>query len=178
MKQIAEKRIVFSLFILLISVASFAVSSCIPSYKLSGTSIDYTKIKSISIKDFGNLAPTVYPPLATRFSEELRDQFQKRTRLTQNKDRGDLELEGEIVGYDLTAEAIQENAYAAKTRLTMRVKVRYVNNKEEKKSFEKEFTAYASFDSGLMFNDVQDALVDDISKDIINQIFNATVEDW
>ncbi|MDO4789963.1 MAG: hypothetical protein Q3998_03245, partial [Porphyromonas sp.] len=62
--------------------------------------------------------------------------------------------------------------------LTMRVKVRYVNNKEEKKSFEREFTAYASFDSGLMFNDVQDALVDDISKDIINQIFNATVEDW
>ncbi|MDO4789962.1 MAG: LptE family protein, partial [Porphyromonas sp.] len=102
-----------SIYALLLPLIAFAVVGCVPSYKLSGTSIDYTKIKSIAIKDFGNLAPTVYPPLATRFSEELRDQFQKRTRLTQSKDRGDLELEGEIVGYDLTAEAVQDNAYAA-----------------------------------------------------------------
>lgn len=29
-----------------------------------------------------------------------------------------------------------------------------------------------------MFNNVQDQLIEDLTKDIINQIFNATVENW
>lgn len=155
-----------------------ALSSCSIKYRLNGTSIDYTRIKTVNIADFQNLAPSVYPPLAQKFTEDLRNRFQTQTRLSQTKNRADLNIEGEIVGYDLTAEAVQENAYASSTKLTVRIKVRYTNVVDEDQSFEREFSAFESFSSSLMFNDVQDALVESITKDIINQIFNATVENW
>lgn len=151
---------------------------CKVSYSLNGASIDYTKVKTIHISDFQNLAPIVYPPLAQKLSEDLKDRFQKQTRLSQTNQIGDLNIEGEIVGYDLSAEAVQADAYAAKTKLTMRVNIRYTNTVNEDESFEREFTSFTVFDSSQMFNEVQDQLIEDLTKDIINQIFNATVENW
>lgn len=164
--------------ILLIAAILMGLNSCKVSYKFNGASIDYTRIKTINISDFQNLAPIVYPPLAQKFSEDLKHRFQTRTRLIQTSNEGDLNIEGEIVGYDLTAEAVQEDAYAASTKLTMKVKVRFTNRVDEKESFEREFSSFQSFSSDLMFTDVQDKLCADLTEDIINQIFNATVENW
>ena len=167
-----KKSILMSLLLTLL------LSGCSIKYTLNGASIDYTKIKTVSIADFQNLAPTVYPPLAQRFTEDLKDRFQRQTRLRDIPTNGDLSIEGEIVGYDLSAEAVQENAFAAKTRLTLRINVRFTNKVNEEESFEREFTSFGTFDSSQMFVDVQDQLCQELTKDIINQIFNATVENW
>lgn len=167
-----KKSILTSILLLLL------LSDCSVKYSLNGASIDYTKIKTVSIADFQNLAPTVYPPLAQRFTEDLKDRFQRQTRLRDIPTNGDLSIEGEIVGYDLSAEAVQENAFAAKTRLTLRINVRFTNKVNEEESFEREFTSFGTFDSSQMFVDVQDQLCQELTKDIINQIFNATVENW
>ena len=167
-----KKSILISLLLTLL------LAGCSIKYSLNGASIDYTKIKTVSIADFQNLAPTVYPPLAQRFTEDLKDRFQRQTRLRDIPTNGDLSIEGEIVGYDLSAEAVQENAFAAKTRLTLRINVRFTNKMNEEESFEREFTSFGTFDSSQMFVDVQDQLCQELTKDIINQIFNATVENW
>ncbi|WP_018107835.1 LptE family protein [Porphyromonas bennonis] len=167
-----KKSILISLLLTLL------LAGCSIKYSLNGASIDYTKIKTVSIADFQNLAPTVYPPLAQRFTEDLKDRFQRQTRLRDIPTNGDLSIEGEIVGYDLSAEAVQENAFAAKTRLTLRINVRFTNKVNEEESFEREFTSFGTFDSSQMFVDVQDQLCQELTKDIINQIFNATVENW
>lgn len=165
-------------FILISLLLTLLLAGCSIKYSLNGASIDYTKIKTVSIADFQNLAPTVYPPLAQRFTEDLKDRFQRQTRLRDIPTNGDLSIEGEIVGYDLSAEAVQENAFAAKTRLTLRINVRFTNKVNEEESFEREFTSFGTFDSSQMFVDVQDQLCQELTKDIINQIFNATVENW
>ncbi len=165
-------------YILCFGCLTAILSGCKVSYSLNGASIDYSRIKTIHIADFQNLAPNVYPPLAQKLSEDLKDRFQRQTRLVQTAQVGDLNIEGEIVGYDLTAEAVQADAYAAKTKLTMRVNIRYNNTIDEDESFEREFTSFATFDSSQMFTDVQDQLVEDLTKDLINQIFNATAENW
>lgn len=167
-----KKSILISILLMLL------LAGCSVKYSLNGASIDYTKIKTVSITDFQNLAPTVYPPLAQRFTEDLKDRFQRQTRLRDMPTNGDLSIEGEIVGYDLSAEAVQENAFAAKTRLTLRINVRFTNKVNEEENFEREFTSFGTFDSSQMFVDVQDQLCEELSKDIINQIFNATVENW
>lgn len=167
-----KKSILISLLLMLL------LAGCSIKYSLNGASIDYTKIKTVSITDFQNLAPTVYPPLAQRFTEDLKDRFQRQTRLRDIPTNGDLSIEGEIVGYDLSAEAVQENAFAAKTRLTLRINVRFTNKVNEEENFEREFTSFGTFDSSQMFVDVQDQLCEELTKDIINQIFNATVENW
>lgn len=167
-----KKSILISILLMLL------LAGCSVKYSLNGASIDYTKIKSVSITDFQNLAPTVYPPLAQRFTEDLKDRFQRQTRLRDIPTNGDLSIEGEIVGYDLSAEAVQENAFAAKTRLTLRINVRFTNKVNEEENFEREFTSFGTFDSSQMFVNVQDQLCEELTKDIINQIFNATVENW
>lgn len=168
----------YTLYTIWTIALALMMNGCSVSYSLNGASIDYTRIKTINITDFQNIAPIVYPPLAQKLSEDLRDRFQKQTRLTQTTRIGDINIEGEIVGYDLAAEAVQADAYAARTKLTMRVNVRYTNTVDDKESFEREFTSFVSFDSSQMFTNVQDQLVEDLTKDIINQIFNATVENW
>lgn len=167
-----KKSILISILLMLL------LAGCSVKYSLNGASIDYTKIKTVSITDFQNLAPTVYPPLAQRFTEDLMDRFQRQTRLRDIPTNGDLSIEGEIVGYDLSAEAVQENAFAAKTRLTLRINVRFTNKVNEEENFEREFTSFGTFDSSQMFVNVQDQLCEELTKDIINQIFNATVENW
>ena len=71
------------------------VTACSISYKFNGASIDYTKVKTITVKDFPNQAPLVYPPLSQEFTEALKDIYIRQTRLQMVNNNGDLELEGE-----------------------------------------------------------------------------------
>jgi hypothetical protein len=154
------------------------VTSCSISYKFNGSNIDYTKIKTISISDFPNNAELVYPPLSQEFSEALRDAYSKQTRLQAIKKGGDLHLEGEIVGYQLTPMAISADSYASKTKITLTLKVRFTNNKNPEDDFDKSYTAFQSFDSTLMLNDVQDQLIKQMISDIVDNIYNDTVAKW
>lgn len=156
----------------------FLACSCTISYKLNGASIDYTKTKTFTIKDFPNQAPLVYPPLAQKFTEELKDIYVRQTRLHSVNNNGDLELEGEITGYDLTPLAVKENAYASQTKLTMTVRVRFSNRVNPTKDFEQSFSANRDFDATQMLQDVQESLSKQMIQEIVDQIFNATVADW
>lgn len=157
----------------------FIVVSCRISYKFNGASIDYSKIKTIDIRDFQNQALSVYPALAQVFNEHLKDYFTRNTklRLVSNQP-ADLELEGEIVRYDLTPMAVKEDAYASETRLTMAVRIRFINNVNPQEDREETFSAYRDFSSNLMLTEVQDDLIDQLKKDIVDQIFNATLSNW
>ncbi len=156
----------------------FFVTACTISYKFNGASIDYTKVKTITIKDFPNQAAMVYPPLAQEFTEGLKDVYVRQTRLSLVSNNGDLELEGEIIGYDLTAVAVQEDALSSRTKLTITVKVRYTNRTNMDEDFEQSFSAYREFDSNEMLQDVQDELCEEIIEELTDQIYNATVANW
>lgn len=154
------------------------LAGCSISYKFNGASIDYTKIKTITIKEFPNQAPLVYPPLSQMFSEALNDIFTTQTRLSFVPNNGDIELEGEIVGYDLTPQNVQADAYAAVTRLTVKVRVRYTNRNNPDQDFEQTFSAYRDFDSSKSLDLVQDELLREIDKELCELIYNATVGNW
>lgn len=163
---------------LLLAVLIFTFSSCTISYKFNGASIDYTKTRSISIADFPNTAELVHPPLSQEFSEKLRDVYTKQTRLQVLKKGGDMHLEGEITGYALTPMAISADTYASETKLTITIKVRFTNNKNPTEDFEKTYSAYQTFDSNLMLNDVQDELLKTMIDEITDNIYNDTVARW
>ena len=164
--------------IVLFCLIGILVTACSISYKFNGASIDYTKIKTITIKDFPNQAPLVYPPLSQRFTEALKDIYTRQTRLQLVNNNGDLDLEGEITGYDLTPMAVREDAYASQTKLTITVRVRYSNRVNPEKDFEQSFSAYREFDANQMLQQVQDELTKVITDELVDQIYNATVADW
>lgn len=153
-------------------------TACSISYKFNGASIDYTKVKTITIKDFPNQAPLVYPPLSQLFTETLKDMYIRQTRLQLVPNNGDLELEGEITGYELTPTAVKEDAYASQTKLTITVRVRYANRVNPEEDFEQTFSAYREFDSNQMLQAVQEALSTEIVEELADQIYNATVANW
>lgn len=164
--------------IYLFLVLSVIMAGCTISYKFNGASIDYTKVKTISIKDFPNQAPLVYPPLSQQFTEGVKDIYVRQTRLSLVRDNGDLQLEGEITGYDLTPMAVKEDAYSSKTKLTITVKVRYTNRTNADEDFEQSFSVYREFDSNVMLQDVQDQLCSEIIEELADQIYNSTVANW
>ena len=162
------------LLLLLLTLAS----SCTISYKLNGASIGYTTTKTISFEAFPIKAPLVYAPLAVNFNDELTGKFASQTRLEQVRQDGDLQISGAITGYSLSPQAVKADAYAAQTRLTIKVKVKFVNKKNPSEDFEQEFSAYRDFDATRLLTDVQDELCNEMIKELVEQIFNATVANW
>ena len=153
-------------------------TACSISYKFNGASIDYTKVKTITIRDFTNQAPYVNPTLAPQFTEDLKDIYIRQTRLQLVPSNGDLELEGEITGYDFAPMAVKEDAIASQTRLTITVRVRYSNRVNPDEDFEQSFSAYREFDSNLRPQQVEGTLCEEIIEEIVDQIYNATVANW
>lgn len=165
-------------FFISLLFAGWIVSSCSISYSFSGSSIDYTKVSSISIKDFPNMAPLIYAPLSQKFTEALKDKYTRQTKLQVLRDGGDLDLEGEITSYTLTPQAVKEDAYASQTRLTITVRVRYTNRTNQEEDFEQTFSAYQEFSNDNTIDMVQDQLCELIISEIVDQIYNGTVANW
>lgn len=154
------------------------LSGCSVAYRFNGGTIDYTQIRSITIADVNNRASIVYPSFAPMFTERLKDRYISRTRLEQTARDGDLMLECTITGYDISTMAVGQDNYATKTAFTVTMQVKYTNHVNPKESFDRSFKAMRDFDRDQTFANVQDQLLDEITDDLIKQIFDATVENW
>lgn len=159
-------------------VAAVALAACRISIKMNGSALDYTVYKTVHVSEFPIRAALVYAPLQPMFENQLLDYIAKNTRLQTTDGAGDLELEGEITGYNLTPQAVTENAYASMTRLTISVRIKYIDNKGDNKDVDQTFSAFRDFDSSQMLTDVQDQLCEEICKELVELIFNATLGDW
>lgn len=153
----------------------FFVSCGIYSFQQSYLSPD---VKTVSIEYFPNMAMLVEPTLSNTFTEALKDMFTRQTRLQQIEADGHLQFSGEIRGYDITPTAITSNEVAAQNRLTIRVKVKYVNQMNEKQNFDKEFSAYSDFPGSASIEQYQAQLIEEIVKNLVENIFNASVGNW
>lgn len=159
--------------------AAWLLTSCSIKYSFSGSAIDYTRVSSISIRDFPNMAPLVYAPLSQQFTDDLRDKYARQTKLQVLRDGGDLDLEGEITGYNFTSMAVKDGEYASQTRLTVTVRVRYTNNTNPDDGFEnKSYSAYYEFGNESTIDQMQETACESIIEEIIDQIFNETVANW
>lgn len=160
---------------------AFSIGACLTltsCYTLSGSSIHPTW-ETINIAVFPNYAPYQNPNLSPEFTNKLQDIFNNRTKLSlTNSDDSDLYIDGEITGYQQTSVAIQANEIAGKNRLTITVRVRYENRKDETKSFDKSFSAYEDFESNQTLQQAESALLESIIDQLTQQIFNAVAMDW
>lgn len=146
-------------------------------YSFSGTSIQ-PDVYTVTINYFEYKALRVNPSLSNDITEALKDQFQRLTRLEQVDMDGDLEISGEITGYDVRATAVTADEVAAQNRLTVTVKIYFTNRKYPEDDFEKSFSAYADYDSMQSLDAVESGLCEDIIETLIEDIFNATVANW
>ena len=157
--------------------SAFLVQSC-GIYSFTGTSIQ-PDVKSVTINYFEYTAPKVNPSLSNMMTEGLQDKFTRLTKLEQVDMDGDLEIVGTVPGYDVKATAISAQEQAPQNRLTVNVKVSFINRKYPEDDFEdKGFSAYADFDASQSLDAVEAGLCEEIVEKICDDIFNATVAKW
>ena len=161
----------------LLAIVLAAFLSACGFYSFTGASIS-TDVKTVSVQYFPNHAATIEPTLSQVFTERLKDYFLEQTNLSLETEFGDLNFSGEIVKYEVKPIAIQANERAAQNRLTIAVKVKFENTKDDSKDFEQKFFRYADYDSGQSLAEVEDVLIEQITNELAEDIFNKTVVNW
>jgi len=164
--------------IIAVIVLSFTFLQSCGVYSFTGASIS-PDVKTVEISDFPNYAQLVNPSLEQTFTIGLQDLFLNQTNLSLVNNNGDLQFEGEITEYRVTPSANTANSTAAQNRLTIAVKVRFYNNKDEDQNFEKTFSHYEDFDANKdLSGSFEDAIVNVILERIFENIFNEAVANW
>ena len=153
------------------------LTACKVTYSFSGTSIQ-ADVNTITINYLEYRALRVNPSLSNDLTEALRNQFRRMTRLEQVDQDGDMEISGEITGYDVTAAAVTADEVAARNKLTVTVKIAFSDKKHPEEDFDKSFSAYAEYDSTSTLDAVESSLCAEIIEKLVEDIFNASVAHW
>lgn len=157
-------------------LCTILISGC-HVYSFTGASIS-PDIKTVSISFFQNRASTVQPVLSQAFTEKLKDKFVSQTSLRLITASGDLQFEGYFTDYKTSPIAIQGTQTAALNRLTITVNVKFTNTKDSKQNFETSFSRYSDYVSTKSLSEVELSLIDDINKQLVDDIFNKAVSNW
>ena len=149
---------------------------------LSGASI-HADAKTVSIPFFPNSSSYVSPTLSALFTDELRERFASRTKLeviSSGFEEGDLHIEGEIVNTSATPTAVTASSDypASQMRLTVTVRVRFRNKLEPNLNFERTFAQYSDYSSDITIQAAEGEHLPIIVKALVDDIFNATVQNW
>lgn len=162
--------------IIVLALAAALLQGC-GIYSFSGTSIQ-SDVRTVTIDYFEYKALKVNPTLSNDLTEALKDKFKKLTKLEAVEMDGDLELQGEVTGYEVRAAAVTANEVAAQNRLTVTVNLTFTNRKYPEDDFEKSFSAYSDYDSTHSLDAVEAALCEEIVEKLVEDMFNASVAQW
>jgi len=146
-------------------------------YSLSGATIP-PEAKTISVAFFANNTTLGAPSLSQRFTEKLRDMVSSQTNLALMSQNGDLQFEGFIADYNIAPVAVQSTDQASLNRLTISVSVKYSNRFDATKNFEQSFTRFADYSSQKSIESMEPELVQEIFRQITEDVFNRAFNNW
>lgn len=161
-----------------------AIITACGAYSFTGASIQ-ADVKTISIAKFFNDIGGGPPNIEQTFTNDLQDHFQRNTNLELVSKDGDLQFEGAIIRYGIRPQAIASSGDRTKAdqsglmRLTIAVQTTFTNTKKEEDSFKKTFSFYADYDpQATAITQIEDDLIEEIFRQIIQDIFLASVAQW
>ena len=163
------------LILSLISLSVLVVSCGV--YSFTGASIP-NEAKTISVQYISNKAAVVQPSLSQVITDGLIDAFAGQTNLEITENEGDLSFSGYITKYQIKPMAIKANETASQNRLTIAIKIKYNNSFDDKQNFESTFSRYRDYASSENIVDVEDGLIEEISQELIEDVFNKAFVNW
>ena len=153
------------------------IPSCKVSYSFSGVNIS-PEVTTYTVQYFPNRAAIVQAQLSQLFTDALMDKIQSNTSLEMSRDGGDVEFTGEITSYETRPTAITGEETAARNRLTISVRVKYINYLDPELDYDTSFSRYEDYDSSENLTDVEDELIELILENLIEDIFNRAFVSW
>jgi hypothetical protein len=164
----------FPLFTLLL--ATLLVSNGCGVYSPYGAQT--SGAKSFSVEYFKPQTPLASAQMALNFTEALKDLIQRQSTLDLLTENGELQFSGLITNYDVRPVSVQSDETASLSRLSVTVKLKYVNTLNSELDFERNFAKFADFDSNSDLFTVEEGLLSEINEQLTREIFNATLGNW
>jgi hypothetical protein len=158
--------IVLGILVGMVSCYSFKGASLSPDLK----TIQISNIRMETAGGPSNLSLTM--------NESLKEYFQRNSTLKITNQNPDLQIEGTIIGYDLTPQAPTSDDKAGLNRLTLRVQFQLTNRLDESKNFDQEFSFYQDFPQNQTLTQVEKNLLPKLTDQIILDLFNKIAGDW
>lgn len=161
---------------LLVLILTCALVGC-KVYSFTGASIE-PGTKTVRVVQIENSAALVVPSLSQKMTLQLKNKFLNSTSLEQTTTDPDLDFSGEITNYTVTPMSAQAGETAALNRLTITVNINHINKINPDKSWETSFSKFSDFDANVDLSTVQEKLMDDITEQLAEAIFNKAVVNW
>ena len=146
------------------------------TFNMSGASVGNAKTCQVGF--FENRAEIVYSPLSTLMTDALKDKIQASTNLKLVNNNADVMFEGEITGYAVTSGQVTAQNVASRDRLTITVKVRFTNELDPDKNYDRSFSRFQEFAGGTPLPSVEGSLVGPILEEIMEDVFNEAFSSW
>lgn len=167
--------------LLVLALGSFLLllTHCKVNYGFKGITIP-PDAKSISVSVFQDNATLTNPIEPQLLSQRLRDAISSQTNLALLKQGGDLRFEDcRITAYAVSAQGVAAADQTALNRLTISIKVSFINTKDETKNFtDKEFTRFYDYQASQTLTQVEPAALKEINDQLVQDIFNAAFNNW
>jgi hypothetical protein len=165
--------------------AVMLLPSCAVNYSFTGTNINYELTKTFSVENFFNDAGGGPANMEQRFTEALKEFYQRNTNLELIRTNGDLQFSGAIKQYAITPQATVSTTdpnlpdRAGQMRLTIGIEVEYINMVNEEENVKRTFSFWKDYDPrNTSILQVENVLIQEIFDNIIQDIFTATVANW
>ncbi len=145
-------------------------------YSFTGANIEG---KTINVYFIENNANLVAPALSNTLTLAVRNKIINQTQLSQvNNSKVDYIIKGSITDYAVTIGSIQNAQSVATNRLTVTASFEFVNNVDPKKSFTRTFSKFGDFDGAKTLQQAEPVLIEQISKEIADVLFNDAFVNW
>ncbi len=157
-------------------VIAFNLQSC-KIYSFTGANLS-PNVKSVTIDLLDNRAASAPASYAQILTEKLKLKMVTEANLKQVNADGDLHFSGYVTGYNVQALAPTAQVQTGVNRLNITVRIDFVNATDEKDKWGQEFTRYAEFPATELLSNRESQLIEEINKQLVDDIFNKALVKW
>lgn len=163
--------------VILVLALSLALSSC-KIYSFTGANVN-PDIKTLSVAYIYNKSGNGPASASDIFTNLLKDKMVTNTNLQMINANGDVQFSGEISTYNYTIQAPSGNTTSDLRRITMSVTITFFNRIEEDEGFEQQkFTRFADYPVSEDLTAIEETIINEISTQLVDDIFNKAFVKW
>lgn len=157
----------------------FTITGCATcKYSTKDTSPIPAEIKTFRVTYFENRASYVNSQLAPQLTEKLKQKIISQTRLRQvNNDDAHYDISGTVTEYFVSTSGIA-GQNATTNRLNIGFHLIFKNRLDQKKDFETDLSRNYDFSAQLSLTQAESRLLDELIKNMVDEIFNKIFSNW
>ncbi len=136
--------------------------------------------KYFFVKTLENSAPNAPLSYPANLTESIKDGIQNRTKLllTGSADQAQIQIEGAVTNYNVSPIALQEGDNAAQNRLTISARFTIYISEPEEDEMTLTSNRFMDYSSSQDLSSVEEALLEEINTQIVQDVINKLLSNW